>query len=50
MADRAGRDPMVATLYLKPHLVKDLGQAVRYIERRDLSADMAAVDLADYGA
>lgn len=46
----AGRDPMVAALYLKPHLVKDLGQAVRYIERRDLSADMAAVDLADYGA
>ncbi len=46
---RAGRDPMAAAPYLKPHLVRDLRQAARYIERRDLTADLAAIDLADYG-
>jgi len=43
----AGRDPMAAAPYLKPYLVNDLTKALRYIQSRDIRADMAAVDLAD---
>lgn len=46
----AGRDALGAGSYLKPYLVDDLKAAVRYIETRDLRADMSAIDLADYGA
>lgn len=46
----AGRDPMAAAPYLKPHLAADLKDAARYIARRDVLADVMAVDLADYGA
>jgi hypothetical protein len=46
----AGRDPMAAAPYLKPHLASDLGDAARYVAKRDLMADIMAVDLADYGA
>lgn len=46
----AGRDPMAAAPYLKPHLAADLKDAARYIGRRDVLADVMAVDLADYGA
>lgn len=46
----AGRDPMAATAYLKPHLAQDLKQAVRYIEKRDIIADIQAIDLDEYGA
>lgn len=46
----AGRDPLAACAWLKPHLAKDVKLAARYIARRDLAADIAAVDLADYGA
>lgn len=47
---RAGRDPMAAAPYLKSYLVKDLTKAVRYLERRDLTADLAAINLAEFGA
>jgi len=46
----AGRDPMAAAPYLKPHLASDLKDAARYARRRDIVADVMAVDLADYGA
>ena len=46
----AGRDPLAACQWLKPHLAQDVKLAVRYLARRDLAADMAAIDLADYGA
>ncbi|WP_077145195.1 hypothetical protein [Sphingopyxis sp. KK2] len=45
----AGRDPMAAVPYLKPHLASDLKHAARYVARRDIAADVMAVDLADYG-
>jgi hypothetical protein len=46
----AGRDPMAAAPYLKPHLVADLKDAARYVAKRDILADIMAIDLADYGA
>ena len=46
----AGRDPMAAAPYLKPHLARDLKDAARYVAQRDILADVMAVDLADYGA
>lgn len=46
----AGRDPRAAAAYLKPHLAQDLKQAVRYIEKRDITADIQAIDLDEYGA
>lgn len=45
----AGRDPLAAAPHLKPYLAKDLKLAARYAASRDLAADMAAIDLADYG-
>jgi hypothetical protein len=45
----AGRNALEAAPYLKPYLRDDLKAALRYIETRDLQADMAAIDLADYG-
>ncbi|HEY0629855.1 MAG TPA: hypothetical protein VGD23_11065 [Sphingomicrobium sp.] len=45
----AGRDPMDAGKYLKKYLVDDLRRAVRYISTRNLEADIAAIELADYG-
>jgi len=46
----AGRDPMAAAPYLKPHLAHDLTQATRYIAKRDIFADIRAIDLCEYGA
>ncbi|MGH6649779.1 MAG: hypothetical protein ACREB7_01475 [Sphingopyxis sp.] len=46
----AGRDPMAAAPYLKPHLASDLRDAARYVARRDMMADVMAADLAAYGA
>ncbi len=46
----AGRDPMAAAPYLKPHLAHDLTQATRYIAKRDIFADIGAIDLCEYGA
>ena len=46
----AGRDPLAADRYLKPYLVDDLRLATRYAQKRDLSAEMAAIDLEDFGA
>lgn len=46
----AGRDPMAAAPYLKPHLASDLKDAARYAAKRNLLADIMAIDLADYGA
>lgn len=43
-----GRDPLAAIPHLKSHLAKDLQIAARYAAKRDLTADMAAIDLADY--
>lgn len=46
----AGRDPMAAVPYLKRHLAEDLRDAARYVAKRDLVADIMAINLADYGA
>ena len=46
----AGRDPMTAVPYLKPHLARDLRDAARYVARRDILADVMAVHLAEFGA
>lgn len=46
----AGRDPMVAAPWLKPHLARDLKDAARYVARRDILADVMASDLDAYGA
>lgn len=46
----AGRDPMAAAPYLKRHLAQDLRDAARYIAKRDLMADIMAIDLSDYGS
>lgn len=46
----AGRDPLAACAWLRPHLAQDVRLAVRYLTKRDLAADMAAINLADYGA
>ena len=47
----AGRDPMVAARWLKPHLAADLKKAAAYLAKRhpDIETDVMAVDLADYG-
>lgn len=45
-----GRDPLAAAPYLKSYLVEDLKRATKYVSTRNLRADMAAIDLADYGA
>lgn len=46
----AGRDPLAAAPYLKPHLAADLKDAARYAAKRDMLADIMAIDLAAYGA
>lgn len=46
----AGRDPMAAAPYLKPHLARDLADAARYVAKRDILADIMAVDMDAYGA
>lgn len=46
----AGRDPLAAEPYLKPYLVHDLRLAARYASKRDLAAEMAAINLEDFGA
>lgn len=46
----AGRDPMAAGPYLKRHLAEDLRDAARYVAKRDLIADIMAIDLSDYGS
>jgi len=47
----AGRDPLVARQWLKPHLASDLKRATAYLAKRhpDIVADIAAIDLTDYG-
>lgn len=45
----ADRDPLVAAPYLKNYLVKDLKLAAKYAMRLDLSAEIEAIDLAEYG-
>lgn len=46
----AGRDPLDAETYLKSYLVDDLKLATRYARKRDLAAEMAAIELEDFGA
>ncbi|WP_054589257.1 hypothetical protein [Sphingopyxis macrogoltabida] len=46
----AGRDPLTAVPYLKPHLAADLRDAARYVAKRDIVADIMSIDLADYGS
>ena len=46
----AGREPSAAEPYLKPYLVDDLRLASRYAQKRDLRAEMDAIDLEDFGA
>lgn len=51
MAERlAGRDPLAATAWLKPHLAADLKKADRYLAKRhpDLAVTVMAVDLAEF--
>lgn len=45
----AGRDPSDARAFLKPYLAQDLDIALKWFARRDVQADLAGVDLADYG-
>lgn len=45
----AGRDPKEARPYLKPYLAQDLDLAIKYFSRRDVLADVMAIDLADFG-
>lgn len=46
----AGHDPALAQGYLKPYLRDDLKLAIRWFENRDVAADVANIDLSDYGA
>ena len=46
----AGRDPIAAAPYLKTYLETDLRTAHRYATRRDVRAEVDAVDLAEFGA
>ena len=45
----AGRDPLIAAPYLKPHLASDLKQATKFAAKRNLRGEMTAIDLAEYG-
>lgn len=45
----AGRDPRAARPFLKSYLAQDLDLALKWFARRDVHADIAAVDLGDYG-
>jgi hypothetical protein len=46
----AGRDPGEARRHLKPYLRQDLDLAIKWFARRDIHADVASIDLAEYGA
>jgi hypothetical protein len=46
----AGREPTAAAPYLKTYLESDVRAAQRYAARRDLRAEIEAIDLSDYGA
>jgi hypothetical protein len=46
----AGRDPLAAGPYLKKHLEADVRSAQRFASRRNLQAELSAIDLADFGA
>lgn len=46
----AGREPGEAKRHLKPYLRQDVDLAMKWFTRRDIHADVAAIDLADYGA
>jgi hypothetical protein len=46
----AGRDPAVAAPYLKDYLKTDLKMAQRYASRGDLEAEIAGMDLSEFGA
>jgi len=41
----AGRDPLGALPYLKPHLAKDTKRAAKYIQNRDLLDEVMSIDL-----
>ncbi len=45
----AGRDPRAARPFLKSYLAQDLNLALKWFDRRDVHADVAAIDLADFG-
>jgi hypothetical protein len=45
----AGRDPRAARPFLKSYLAQDLDLALKWFDRRDIHADVAAIDLDDYG-
>lgn len=47
----AGRDPLAARQWLKPHLASDLKRATAYLAKHhpDIATDIAAIDLTDYG-
>jgi hypothetical protein len=45
----AGRNPRDAKAFLKPYLAQDLDIALKWFARRNVHADVAAVDLDDYG-
>lgn len=45
----AGREPADARAFLKPYLTQDLDLARKWFARRDVWADVRAVDLDDYG-
>lgn len=46
----AGRDPAAAAPYLKTHLASDVRAAHRYAARKDLRAEVEAIDLTEFGA
>jgi hypothetical protein len=44
----AGRDALLATPFLKPHLAKDLKAAVKYVQKQDILDQVMAMDLDDF--
>lgn len=44
-----GRDPMLASPYLKNYLRKDLAKAHKYAAKKNLKQDLANIDLFEYG-
>ncbi|MFN2259734.1 MAG: hypothetical protein ABR601_07850 [Parasphingopyxis sp.] len=45
----AGRDASASAAHLKPHLRSDLKRAQKFVSRRDLKAEMEAIDLGEFG-
>lgn len=44
----AGRDVLLATPFLKPHLAKDLKAAVKYVQKQGILDQVMAMDLDDF--